>query len=616
MTEIERVQIDFATPDIAMDRRENGEIILASREPLGDYDRQVGVWLRHWADKTPDVVAFGERVPSGEWQHISFSQLRTGADAVSQALLDRGLSEDRPVMLLSGNSIDHAILTLGAQQAGITVVPISPAYSLMSQDHGKVRHIFDLVKPGLIYAASAEVFGPALNSLDTAGVELVVSAPPPDGVNATMFSELRAAMPGPDVQAAFDAVGPDSVAKILFTSGSTGMPKGVINTQRMLCANQQMLVQVWPFLKTDKPVLLDWLPWNHTFGGNNDFNMILHNGGTMYIDAGKPAPGLIEQTIANLRDVSPNIYYNVPAGYNILLPYLENDDNLRDAFFKNLKVIFYAAAALPQDLWQRLEKLSVESTGKLVVMTSAWGSTETAPMAAAAHFPLDKAGVIGVPVPGVTLKLVPSGSKLEIRVKGANVTPGYVGQDDVTAAAFDDEGFYRIGDAGKLMDENNPNQGITFDGRVSEDFKLLSGTWVAVGNLRVDALGAASPAIQDAVVAGHDRDEICLLAWPNLVACQALAGLPDGTSAEDIISHEKVRGHISATLAAHNAQAGGSSRRIKRVLLMADPANIDANEITDKGYINQRATLENRADLVAKLYAGTVPPEVIVIGAD
>jgi feruloyl-CoA synthase len=606
----------FATPDIAMERRDNGEIVLSSREPLGDYDTQIGVWLRHWAEKTPDTIAFGERGPGGDWQHITFGQLRARADAVSQALLNRGLGENRPVMILSANSIDHAVLSIAAQQAGITVVPVSPAYSLMSQDHGKVRHIFDLVKPGLIYVSSAEVFGPALGSLELGDTELVVSAPPSADTAATLFSELTSTTPGPDVEAAFAAVGPDSVAKILFTSGSTGMPKGVINTQRMLCANQQMLVQVWPFLKTEPPLLLDWLPWNHTFGGNNDFNMILHNGGTMYIDAGKPAPGLIEQSIANLRDISPNIYYNVPAGYNILIPFLEQDEALRDAFFKNLKVIFYAAAALPQDLWQRLEKLSMAARGELVTLTSAWGSTETAPMAGAAHFPLKKAGSIGVPVPGVTIKLVPSGSKLEIRVKGASVTPGYVGQDDVTKAAFDEEGFYRIGDAGKLEDENDPNQGLNFDGRVSEDFKLLSGTWVAVGNLRVDALAVTSPALQDAVVAGHDRNEICLLAWPNLVACQALAGLPDGTPPEEIIAHEKVRGHISSTLAAHNKTAGGSSRRVIRVLLMTAPANIDANEITDKGYINQRSTLENRADLVAKLYADDTPPEVIVIGAE
>ncbi|MBT3704094.1 MAG: feruloyl-CoA synthase [Alphaproteobacteria bacterium] len=617
MTDSPRIEVNFGTPDIAMERRDNGEIILVSREPLGSIDSQIGEWVRHWATERPDGIAFGERAPDGNWRTISFAELRTRADAVSQGLLDRGLSEDRPVMILSSNSIDHAVLSVAAQQVGVTVVPVSPAYSLMSQDHSKVRHIFDLVKPGMIYAASADVFGPAIASLKLDDdVEILVSAPPPEGTTATLFADILATKPGADVDQAFDAVGPDSVAKILFTSGSTGMPKGVINTQRMLCANQQMLVQVWPFLKTDPPVLLEWLPWNHTFGGNNDFNMILRNGGTMYIDGGKPAPGLIEQTVANIRDVSPNIFYNVPAGYNILLPYLEKDEALRDAFFKNLKVAFYAGADLPQDLWQRLEKLSIEATGKLIVLTSAWGSTETAPMATAAHFLLEKAGNIGVPVPGVSIKLVPSGSKLEIRVKGDSVTPGYVDQDDVTKAAFDEEGYYRIGDAGKLVDEDDANKGIAFDGRVSEDFKLLSGTWVAVGNLRVDVLAATSPVLQDVVVTGHDRSDICLLAWPNLPACQALAGLPDGTSGDEVIAHGKVRRHISDSLAAHNKDAGGSSRRIKRVLLMLDPATIDANEITDKGYTNQRSTLENRADRVAKLYADDVPPEVIVIGAE
>ena len=390
MTDSPRIEVNFGTPDIAMERRDNGEIILVSREPLGSIDSQIGEWVRHWATERPDGIAFGERAPDGNWRTISFAELRTRADAVSQGLLDRGLSEDRPVMILSSNSIDHAVLSVAAQQVGVTVVPVSPAYSLMSQDHSKVRHIFDLVKPGMIYAASADVFGPAIASLKLDDdVEILVSAPPPEGTTATLFADILATKPGADVDQAFDAVGPDSVAKILFTSGSTGMPKGVINTQRMLCANQQMLVQVWPFLKTDPPVLLEWLPWNHTFGGNNDFNMILRNGGTMYIDGGKPAPGLIEQTVANIRDVSPNIFYNVPAGYNILLPYLEKDEALRDAFFKNLKVAFYAGADLPQDLWQRLEKLSIEATGKLIVLTSAWGSTETAPMATAAHFLLE-----------------------------------------------------------------------------------------------------------------------------------------------------------------------------------------------------------------------------------
>jgi len=608
-------EVDYATPNITMEKRDNGEIILSSADPLEDFANHVGVWLRQWAKVTPEYTFLAERGGDGEWKRLSYADAKSGADAIGQYLLDQGLGPDRPVMILSGNSIDHGLLTLGALCAGVPVVPVSPAYSLMSQDHAKVRHVIDICRPGLIYAANGEMFAGVLNDIDLSQAKVVVSDAPPEGLEVFLFGDLLKTEPGADIEAAFASLGPDSVAKILFTSGSTGLPKGVINTHRMLCSSQQSLAQCWPFLADGPPILVDWLPWNHTFGGNNNFNMILRSGGAIYIDGGKPAPRLIEQSVTNLRDISPSIYYNVPAGFAMILPYLEAEDELRDKFFENLQLIMYAGAALPADLWHRLEDLSVKSRGERVVLSAAWGSTETAPMATMAHYLLERAGNIGVPVPGVSIKMVPSGDKMELRVKGPNITPGYLRRDDLTKAAFDEEGFYCIGDAGRLADPDDGNKGIIFDGRVAEDFKLLSGTWVAVGSLRVEVLAAASPLLQDAVVTGLDRDEIGLLAWPNLAACRDAAGLGEDATPDEIVAHPDVREHVRQSLASHNADAGGSSRRIARLILMTTPASIDANEITDKGYINQRATLENRADLVAALYDEKPGPEVLIVAA-
>jgi feruloyl-CoA synthase len=517
-------------------------------------------------------------------------------------------------MILSGNSIDHALLTLGAYVAGIPVVPVSVAYSLMSSDHAKLRHIFSEIRPSLIYAANGKAFAKAFAALDLSGVQIVVGAEPPEGVPASLFSELLATRPTAAVESAFSRVGPDTIAKVLYTSGSTGLPKGVINTQRMLCSNQMMAEQTWTFVKNHRIVLLDWLPWNHTFGGNHNINLVIAQGGTLYIDGGKPAPGLIEQTVKNLHDVSPTIYFNVPVGYTMLLPFLEKDETLARKFFAELRLIFYAGAALSQDLWDRLEALSIRVTGKRVPMISSWGSTETAPIATSGHVLIEQAGVIGLPPPGVTLKLVPAGSKLEVRVKGPNVFPGYWRRPDLTESAFDEEGFYRIGDAAKLADADDPSKGVVFDGRVAEDFKLSSGTWVHAGGLRIAALAAAAPALQDAVVTGQDRDFVGLLAWPNLAALKEICS--DKTLHDDpakLIASAAVREHVRKGIAAHNAKQPGSSAQIRRVLLMAEPPSIDANEITDKGYINQRAVLERRARLVETLYSNPAAAEVIVL---
>jgi len=608
--------LGFALPSIKVERRDDGSLLLRSNDPLQPYPPTLIHYLDHWALAEPDRTFLAERSPGGDWQRLAFASAAQTANAIAQGLIDRGLDGSRPVMILSGNSIDHALMMLGCFRAGVPVAPVSPAYSLMSGDFAKVKYIFDLVRPGLIYASAAEPFRAALDAIGAGQAELVVTAPPPADLRATRFTDLAATMPTPAVAGRAAAVTPDSVAKILFTSGSTGLPKGVINTHGMLSANQQSAFQVWPFLADMPPVLVDWLPWNHTFGGNHNFNMVLRHGGTLYIDAGKPAPGLIEQTVKNLREISPNIYFNVPAGFSMLLPFLERDKALAQTFLKSLKLIFYAAAALPQDLWERLEALTVRHLGHRVMMTSAWGSTETAPLATSAHFPLERAGNIGVPVPGVELKMVPSGAKLELRVRGPNVTPGYYRRPDLTADAFDAEGFYRIGDAGRLADPDRPELGLVFDGRIAEDFKLDTGTWVHVGGLRVAALAACSPLLQDAVVCGHDRHEVGILAWPNLAACRELA--PGATGTADVASLLRAPEIVSVLrtgLERHNTRNPASSVRIGRLHLMQEPPSIDANEITDKGYINQRAAIERRAALVERLYAATPgsDPDVIVL---
>jgi feruloyl-CoA synthase len=452
----------------------------------------------------------------------------------------------------------------------------------MSKDFGKLKYIFRLIEPGMVYVSDPEKFAPALAAV---------------GATPTALEKLLETNPGSTLEREHAAVGPDTVAKILFTSGSTGLPKGVINTQRMLCSNQQGYAQIWPFLEDRPPVLCEWLPWNHTFGGNSTFNMVLRNGGTFYIDGGKPAPGLIETTVRNLREVSPTMYLNVPRGFDLLLPYLESDAQLRQNFFRDLDLIFYAGAALPQNLWERIEKLVIAERGGELAMLSGWGSTETAPMATCVHFHIERAGVIGLPAPGCEIKLVPSGGKLEARVRGPNVTPGYYKSDDLTRAAFDDEGFYCIGDALRLADRERPSLGLVFDGRVAEDFKLSSGTWVHVGAVRVKLIAAANPVIQDAVLTGHDRDEVGALVFLNPATTKEMGA-------------QAVRARIAEALRAM-AGEGGSSMHPTRALVMSEPASIDANEITDKGYINQRAVLESRAALVERLHANPPPPDVV-----
>jgi feruloyl-CoA synthase len=607
--------LDFAPPKVAAERLPDGGMILRCPYALDPFPANVPAMLHRWEAETPDAVWIAERtappVTEAPWRKVTYGEAGRILRSLGQAFLDRGVGPERPVMLLSDNAVDHGLVQLAAMEAGVPAAPVSQAYSLMSQDHGKLKYIFDLLTPGLVYAADGKKFEKALKALPLGDTPVVVSANPAHSGHE-LLSDLMKTAPDRKIADAYAKVGPDTVGKVLFTSGSTGAPKGVINRHSMMCSNVVAMGQLWKFLHQRRPVVVDWLPWSHTFGGNHNFDMVMLYGGTLYVDNGKPAPGLIEQTVANLKEISPTIYYNVPRGYDVLIPYLERDAALRENFFKDLDVVFYAAAALPPHLWAKLEDLAVKARGQRVVMLSSWGSTETAPAATSVHWLIDKAGVIGNPIPGTEIKLAPVGSKLELRVKGANVTPGYWRRPDLTEEAFDEDGFFRMGDAGLLEDESDPAKGIVFDGRTAENFKLMSGTWVHAGELRLLAVTAGTPVIQDAVVTGHDREEIGLLVFPNEAGCRSLVPDHDGVPLFELIRREPVRARLRDGLAEHNAGNTASSRRITRALILDTPPSIDANEITDKGYINQRAVLDNRAALVEKLHAGT-DPDVILI---
>ena len=601
-----RPALALAKAEVLVERRSSGELVLRSPHLLGEPPRHVGERLRHWAAVAPDRDFLVERARDGGLRRVTYSEARRRADALAQALLDRGLSASTPLMILSDNGIDHALLTLGAMQAGVPVAPVSAAYSLMSSDFAKLRAIHAILAPGLVYADDGDRYGRALDALDLGGAEVVTSRGSYPG--ASSFEALAATTQRPEMDAAFAGLGPDSIAKILFTSGSTGQPKGVINTQRMLCSNQEAIVTLWPFLRARPPVVVDWLPWSHTFGANHNFNMVLFHGGTLVIDDGKPAPGLIDRTVATLREISPTLYFNVPRGFDVLLPFLDRNEALRSAFFRELDVIFYAAASLPNPLWERMEACSIQARGERLLMLSAWGLTETSPMATSVHFPIERASVIGLPAPGTAIKLVPTAGKFELRVQGPNVTPGYWKRPDLTALAFDEEGYFRTGDAAKLRDADAPERGIVFDGRIAEDFKLTTGTWVHTGQLRTQLVAAAAPLVQDVVIAGLDRDTIGVFVFLSPAACQA--AFP-AVSPASLGAHPALRERLRDLLRAHNEGNPGSSHRVARALILDEPPSIDAGEITDKGYINQRAVLTRRAALVEALYGDD--PAVLVL---
>jgi feruloyl-CoA synthase len=601
--------VKLGSREVIVERAPGGVTYVRLKQPLGPYPDRMTDKLDYWAEHTPDRTYIAKRVNGGDWRRISYREARTLARKIAQALVDRRLSAERPIAIVSGNDLEHAMLALGAMYAGVPYSPLSPSYSLVSTDYGKLRHIFGLLTPGLVFASSGQQFAKALDAVMPKDAELVVTKDPLPG--ATMFSELLETTPGPALDKAYARVGPDTVFKVLFTSGSVAKPKGVMNTHRMWCSNQEMVRTCWPFIAEQPPIILEWLPWNHTFAGNKDMGLILYNGGTLYLDDGKPVPGQFDETIRNLREVKPNIYLNVPVAFDALVPYLRRDPEFAKQFFGNLNVMFYAAAGLSQKTWDDLEELALQAIGQRILMLTGLGATETAPYALWVGKEALRAGEVGLPAPGVTLKLAPTLGKLEARVKGPSVTPGYWRQPELTKAALDEEGFYKMGDALRFIDENDPARGFLFDGRVAEDFKLNTGTWVSVGPLRFAFLAHFVPFAREVVIAGRDREYITALVFSDIEQCHTklCPEVPASASVAEIIGHPAVRAKFHELLKSFAAKSTGLSNRIARILLLDTQPSIDAHELTDKGSISQRAVLEHRAALVEDMY--TSSPRVI-----
>ncbi|AKM32378.2 feruloyl-CoA synthase [Pandoraea faecigallinarum] len=599
----------LATPDIEREVCADGSFIIRSRAVLGEFARSPADWLVQWATRTPDAVFVAERKAPGAatsstdlWRRISYRDALTMARGIGQALLDLEVPRERPVVILSDNSVNHALLVLGAMMAGRQTAIVSSAYSRIARDMSKLHGILARLDPALVYVEDGDAYARALTG---APIRCPIVATRNARPGWLTFDTLAATPARAALDDAFAQVHPEDTAKLLLTSGSTGKPKIVVNTHRMLAANQQMIAQCWHFIDEAAPVVVDWLPWSHTFGANHNFHMALRNGGAFYVDDGRPVPELIGRSVEALRDVSPTLHFNVPKGFEALAPFLEEDETFAARFFGRLQVLFYAAASLPPAVWQRFERLASRHCETMPFFTSAWGATETSPLITSVHFPIPGAGNIGLPAPGNELKFVPNGDKLEMRVRGPSVFRSYAGDPQASAEAFDEEGFYRTGDAGRLCDVDNPAAGVIFDGRVSEDFKLTSGTWVSVGALRLRAVTALAPYASDVVVAGHDRDEIGLLIFPSpamlaKVAQTDVSSEPHAGKA--MAMHGELRRALVQALA-QLAQDAGSSQRAARAAILASPPSLELGEITDKGYVNQRAVLTLRADDVARLYS-------------
>ncbi|WP_180899981.1 feruloyl-CoA synthase [Martelella soudanensis] len=599
-------------PRIRTEERADGSRLIWQEEELGPYPVRLADRILHWAEAAPERVWMAERGADGAWREITFGQLRDLMRRVGTFLLDHALSAERPLMILSENSLEHAVIALSAQYIGVPSAAVAPAYSLIAEGRSKLRDIVGEVTPGAVFARDAARFAPAIADVIDTGVPLILAGGAVPGRAHHDWESVIETEPSEAADAAFRATGPDTIAKFLFTSGTTGKPKAVIQTQRMMCANMAQVLDCYRFLGDAPPVLVDWAPWNHVASGNKVFNIALYNGGTYYIDAGKPTPTGMAETIRNLREISPSWYFNVPAGYEVLCEAMERDAVLRDNFFRNLRMIMYAGAGMASHTWHHLNVLSERSTGACTLMGSGLGSTETGPFAMFCTEPQDEPGNCGVPARGVTMKLVPVGGKMEVRFKGPNVTPGYWRRPDLTAAAFDDEGFYNMGDALRPAVPEEPARGFLFDGRTAENFKLQTGTWVAVGAMRTRLVDAMDGLVRDAVIAGEGEFELGALLLPFRPAIERLVEGGAGMSDEALYAHPAVLERLGDLLTDFAAHATGSSNRIARAMLMTGPLRMSRGEVTDKGSVNQRAVLANRADLVAALYAGG--PQVIVAG--
>jgi feruloyl-CoA synthase len=598
-----------------MERRPDGSLIVRPDEPLGDYPRVLTERLLHWARVAPDRALAAKRGRSGDWRYLTYGEALQKVRRLGQAFLDRGLSVGRPVAILSENDLEHLLLMFAGLHVGVPTASIAPPYSLISRDFAKLKHVMKILTPGMVFVSDASRYRRAIEAAVDSEIEIALVEGTVPGRKTTPFSDLDATHPTSAVDAAFAAIRPDDIAKFLFSSGSTGLPKAVINTHRMISSNQQMILQGFPFMGDEPPVVVDWMPWNHTAGGNHNTGMTLYNGGTLYIDDGRPTAAGIEETVRNLREIAPTIYFNMPRGYDELLAHFRTDAQLRANFFSRVKFMFYAGAALSQPLWDAYRELMMEACGERIMMATGLGATETSPMALQCTWDTEHSGVIGIPMPGVEAKLVSHGTKTEIRVKGPNVTPGYWKEAELTRRAFDEEGYYRFGDAVRLLDPGDINKGLMFDGRLAEDFKLSSGTFVNVGPLRSKIIHGFAPYITDVVIAGHDRNYLAVLLVPNLEACRALAPeLRSTTSPAAILRHEAVVGKIHSLLESFAREATGNSNRIERAMLLEEPPSLDVGEITDKGSLNQRILLDRRASLVDQLYASQPSALVLKLG--
>ena len=601
--------------EAAIVERDGGLKVLRSTEPLGNYPKRLTDRLEHWAREAPDRTLVAKRDRTGRWQCISFREMLEQARSVGQALVERGLSAERPVAILSENDLEHLTLALGAMWAGIPYTPVSPAYSLISADYAKLRHVLATTSPGLVFASTATAYAKAIGAAVGDDVEVVIAEGKLDSRRTTRFGELLATTPGAAVDAAHDRVGADTIVKFLFTSGSTKDPKGVINTHRMLCSNMQMVGQCLAFLGDEPPVLVDWLPWNHTFGGNHNTGIALYHGGTLYIDDGRPTSAGIGETLRNLREISPTVYFNVPQGFEEIVRAMEDDDQLRKSLFRRVHAFFFSGAGLSQPVWDRLDYHAERTVGERVRMMTGLGMTETSPASVFAIGTGVKSGHVGLPCPGVEVKLVPADGKIEIRFRGPHVMPGYWRAPELSARAFDEEGYYCTGDAVKFVDPRQPQLGLMFDGRLAEDFKLSTGTFVSVGPLRARVIAEGAPCVQDVVVAGANRNEVGILIFPRLDDCRRLAGLASSAAVEEVLSAVPVRAFFQSLVDRLWETGTGSATRVARGCVLREPPSIDRNEVTDKGSINQRAVLNQRAARVDALYAADDAAIILPRGA-
>ncbi len=583
-----------------------GNWILTSEEPLGDYPQRLFDCLISGASAYPDRIFMAERGSESEWIHLSYAEMYARVRCIGQALLDRGLSPDRPVLIMSGNDLAHIQLALASMLAGAAYCPLSPAYSLHTSNPEKLVHMVQLLTPGLVFASDGDAFEQAIRTVIPAKTEVVLLRGSLKDRKVTYFDELLRTPPS-TIDQQSETIAPDAIAKFLFTSGSTKLPKAVPCTHRMLCSNQQMLRQAMPVFAEEPPVIVDWLPWNHTFGGSHNVGIALYNGGSYYIDDGKPTSKDFVKTIRNLKSVAPTVLFNVPKGWELLTEALESEPDLRDSFFSKIKLFFFAGAGLSQAAWDRLESVTKTYCGQKIRIMAGLGMTETAPSCTFTTSAIMQAGYVGIPAPGVTVKLTPKNGKLEARFRGPNVMPAYWRNPEQTAEAFDEDGFYCSGDAVCFVDAANPSLGLMFDGRITEDFKLSTGTFVSVGPMRARIISSGAPYVQDVVVTGLNRDDIGIMIFPRLESCQKLAQLAHYDHPSQVLNHPAVQRYFSHLLTELNQAATGSASRIARMCLLEEPPSIDHAEITDKGSINQRAVLDRRAQIVDALHNSTLP---------